>query len=101
MSSTPYVGALTAYNNSPVAMTVSDVIRSEETGEITSVACQYFVGAILQHAYGSLDAFIGFGDSLIFEGGAFHEAFNNRIDDAEEEEEEEEELEPEDTDPTA
>lgn len=97
MSSTPYVGALTAYNNSPVAMTVSDVIRNEETGEITSVACQYFVGSILQHAYGSLDAFIGFGDSLIFEGGAFHEAFNNRIDDAEEEEEEEEELEPEDS----
>uniref|UniRef100_A0AB39CEL0 Uncharacterized protein n=1 Tax=Pseudomonas phage HRDY3 TaxID=3236930 RepID=A0AB39CEL0_9VIRU len=93
LNQTPYVGALTAFNNGRVPMTVHNVIRAGEDGEgeVENVLCVYFTDSNqLQYADGKPENFIGFGESLIFEAGVFTGAFNNAVDDEEEEEEEEE-----------
>lgn len=96
---TPYVGALTAFCNTPVAMTVHHVAYAED-GTIENVTCVFFTkNGKLDYASGKPEFYVGFGESLIFEGGAFVGAFNNIEDEEELEEEEEEEEELEDEDP--
>lgn len=107
MSDVPYVGALTALINSPVAMTVNELHYIDVEGEqvLDYVQCVYFTGNKLNHHTGKPDSFIGFGEELAFSSGAFQYAFGlpegeeeEEEEELEEEEEEEEELE-EETDP--
>lgn len=100
MSLVPYVGALTAIHNSPVAMTVNEVITNEISGDIEYVQCVYFSGNKLNHHTGKPDSFIGFGEELAFSSGAFQYAFGapDSEDDGPDDEEEELEEEEEDSD---
>lgn len=92
MSKVPFVGAITAPNNSSIAMTVHEIHRAEDT-DVVQVEAIYFEGGKVHHFYGSPDAFVGFGDSLVFSGGAFQYAFHSEEEDEEDDEDEDEELE--------
>ncbi|MNE02460.1 hypothetical protein D3C80_949360 [compost metagenome] len=100
MSKVPFVGAITSPNNSSIAMTVHALHRAEGTDAV-QVEAVYFEGGKVHHFYGDTDAFVGFGDSLVFSGGAFQYAFNSEEEDEDDEEEEDEELEQEDEAPAA
>ncbi len=69
----PYVGALTAVKNSNVPMTVSKLIDNDF--DPMQIECMYFVGSTLKTMYADPDAFIGFGENLVFSSGAFQYAF--------------------------
>lgn len=104
MSLVPYVGALTAIHNSPVAMTVNELLTNETSGELEYVQCVYFSGNKLNHHTGKPDSFIGFGEELAFSSGAFQYAFGAPEDgeeDGPDDEEPEEEEEEEEEDPDA
>lgn len=90
MSKVPFVGAITAPNNSSLAMTVHALHKAEGTDAV-QVEAVYFEGGKVHHFYGDPDAFVGFGDSLVFSGGAFQYAFNSDAEDEDEEEDEEDE----------
>lgn len=69
----PYIGALTALINGNIAMTVTSVNESDsEDGKTgTIVECVYYTGSTLKNFYADVSAFVGFGDALCFECGAF------------------------------
>lgn len=93
MSDVPYVGALTALHNSAVALTVHSIqyATDEKTNEVSieHIEAVHFVGAELHHVHGQVENFIGFGESLIFEGGVFVDAYTSEEEPEPEPEEEE------------
>lgn len=93
----PFVGLLTAVKNTAIAMTVSDAFETEVpegSGEesVTVVTAFYFANGVMQTLQLDEEHFIGFGDYLIYEDGAFTEVgFHEEEEDGDDEEEEEEE----------
>lgn len=66
------IGLLTAVKGTAIAMTVTGVLTDSET---TQIECAYTVNGELKRFIANEDAFIGFGDTLAYNSGAFVDAY--------------------------